>query len=181
MSPADTVPMNQFLSPSAFPACRRPTFLPTTFLTLFSLLILSCPPATAYVDPASGKPSPARVLRGFDAPEQKWSPGHRGVDMALSVGSPVVAAEDGKVAFVGTVAGKPVVSINHADGVRTTYQPVHGSVKQGQEVREGQVIGRLGNPVDGYPGLHWGALIAKDTYIDPLTLLDMPAIRLKPL
>ena len=133
----------------------------------------------AYVDPASGKPSPARVLRGFDAPEQKWSPGHRGVDMALSVGSPVVAAEDGEVAFVGTVAGKPVVSIDHADGVRTTYQPVHGSVKQGQKVREGQVIGRLGNPVDGYPGLHWGALIAKDTYIDPLTLLDMPVIRLK--
>lgn len=173
--------MNQFLSSSAFAACRRPTFLLTTFLTLLLLLILCCPPATAYVDPASGKPSPARVLRGFDAPEQKWSPGHRGVDMALSVGSPVVAAEDGKVAFVGTVAGKPVVSINHADGVRTTYQPVHGSVKQGQEVREGQVIGRLGNPVDGYPGLHWGALIAKDTYIDPLTLLDMPVIRLKPL
>ena len=173
--------MNQFLSRSAFPACRRPTFLPAVLLTCQSLLFLCCPPAMAYVDPASGKPSPARVLRGFDAPEQKWSPGHRGVDMALSVGSPVVAAEDGEVAFVGTVAGKPVVSIDHADGVRTTYQPVHGSVKQGQKVREGQVIGRLGNPVDGYPGLHWGARIAKDTYIDPLTLLDMPVIRLKPL
>ncbi len=163
------------------PAFRRPTFTTTAFLVVSSLLLLCCPPATSYVDPASGKPNPARVLRGFEAPEQKWSPGHRGVDMALAVGSPVVAAEDGVVAFVGTVAGKPVVSITHADGVRTTYQPVHGVVKQGQEVREGQVIGRLGNPVDGYPGLHWGALIAKDTYIDPLTLLDMPVIRLKPL
>ncbi len=163
------------------PACRRPAFAPTALLIVSFLLLLCCPPATAYVDPASGKQSPARVLRGFEAPEQKWSPGHRGVDMALAVGSPVVAAGDGVVAFVGTVAGKPVVSITHADGVRTTYQPVHGAVKQGQEVREGQVIGRLGNPVDGYPGLHWGALIAKDTYIDPLTLLDMPVIRLKPL
>lgn len=162
-------------------AFRRPTFTTTAFLVVSSLLLLCCPPATSYVDPASGKPNPARVLRGFEAPEQKWSPGHRGVDMALAVGSPVVAAEDGVVAFVGTVAGKPVVSITHADGVRTTYQPVHGAVKQGQEVREGQVIGCLGNPVDGYPGLHWGALIAKDTYIDPLTLLDMPVIRLKPL
>lgn len=162
-------------------AFRRPTFTTTAFLVVSSLLLLCCPPATSYVDPASGKPNPARVLRGFEAPAQKWSPGHRGVDMALAVGSPVVAAEDGVVAFVGTVAGKPVVSITHADGVRTTYQPVHGAVKQGQEVREGQVIGRLGNPVDGYPGLHWGALIAKDTYIDPLTLLDMPVIRLKPL
>ena len=163
------------------PAFRRPTFTTTAFLVVSSLLLLCCPPATSYVDPASGKPNPARVLRGFEAPEHKWSSGHRGVDMALAVGSPVVAAEDGVVAFVGTVAGKPVVSITHADGVRTTYQPVHGAVKQGQEVREGQVIGRLGNPVDGYPGLHWGALIAKDTYIDPLTLLDMPVIRLKPL
>ena len=163
------------------PAFRRPTFTTTAFLVVSSLLLLCCPPATSYVDPASGKPNPARVLRGFEAPEQQWSPGPRGVDMALAVGSPVVAAEDGVVAFVGTVAGKPVVSITHADGVRTTYQPVHGAVKQGQEVREGQVIGRLGNPVDGYPGLHWGALIAKDTYIDPLTLLDMPVIRLKPL
>lgn len=162
-------------------AFRRPTFTTTAFLVVSSLLLLCCPPATSYVDPASGKPNPARVLRGFEAPEHKWSPGHRGADMALAVGSPVVAAEDGVVAFVGTVAGKPVVSITHADGVRTTYQPVHGAVKQGQEVREGQVIGRLGNPVDGYPGLHWGALIAKDTYIDPLTLLDMPVIRLKPL
>lgn len=173
--------MTSILTPIFKPACRRPSSRYFGSLAVVSFLLLCCPPATAYVDPASGKPSPARVLRGFEAPEQKWSPGHRGVDMALAVGSPVVAAEDGVVAFVGTVAGKPVVSISHADGVRTTYQPVHGAVKQGQEVREGQVIGRLGNPVDGYPGLHWGALIAKDTYIDPLTLLDMPVIRLKPL
>ncbi|WP_293820866.1 M23 family metallopeptidase [uncultured Corynebacterium sp.] len=173
--------MSNIFTPILQPACRRPYSRYLGSLAVVSLLLLCCPPATAYVDPASGKPSPARVLRGFEAPEQKWSPGHRGVDMALAVGSPVVAAEDGVIAFVGTVAGKPVVSISHADGVRTTYQPVHGAVKQGQEVREGQVIGRLGNPVDGYPGLHWGALIAKDTYIDPLTLLDMPVIRLKPL
>lgn len=173
--------MSNIFAPILQPACRRPYSRYLGSLAVVSLLLLCCPPATAYVDPASGKPSPARVLRGFEAPEQKWSPGHRGVDMALAVGSPVVAAEDGVIAFVGTVAGKPVVSISHADGVRTTYQPVHGAVKQGQEVREGQVIGRLGNPVDGYPGLHWGALIAKDTYIDPLTLLDMPVIRLKPL
>ena len=89
-------------------AFRRPTFTTTAFLVVSSLLLLCCPPATSYVDPASGKPNPARVLRGFEAPEQKWSPGHRGVDMALAVGSPVVAAEDGVVAFVGTLAGKPV-------------------------------------------------------------------------
>ena len=116
--------MSHFSVSFSKPAFRRPTFTTTAFLVVSSLLLLCCPPATAYVDPASGKPNPARVLRGFEAPEQKWSPGHRGVDMALAVGSPVVAAEDGVVAFVGTVAGKPVVSITHA-AVSYTHLRAH--------------------------------------------------------
>ena len=174
-------PMNLFPRPRNNAACRCP-LIPTLATTLTGALVLLCAaPAAAYVDPASGKPRPVRVLRGFDKPEHKWSAGHRGVDMDLRIGGRVVAAESGTVAFVGTVAGTPVSSIDHADGIRTTYQPVHASVTQGQEVREGQTIGKLGHPVDGTPGLHWGARIAKDSYIDPLSLLDMPVIRLKPL
>lgn len=138
-------------------------------------------PAQAYVDPTTGQSYAGRVLRGFEAPERQWSTGHRGVDLAINIGSPVLAAEDGTVDFAGHVAGKPVIAIVHADGIRTTYQPVHANVQAGDVVHEGQEIGRLGHPVDGYPGLHWGALVAKDTYIDPLSLLDVPVIRLKPL
>lgn len=158
-------------------------------LGAFQLVILPCAPgapntptAWAYVDPTTGAAMATRVLEGFDPPAQKWSAGHRGVDLALSIGSDVRAAGDGEVYFVGKVAGKPVVSIAHADGVRTTYQPVFGHVAKGDKVREGQVIGRLAPPVDGKPGLHWGALIdgPEKTYIDPLSLLDAPVIRLKP-
>ncbi|MDU3176131.1 MAG: M23 family metallopeptidase [Corynebacterium striatum] len=158
-------------------------------LGAFQLVILPCvpsapntPTAWAYVDPTTGAAMATRVLEGFDPPAQKWSAGHRGVDLALSIGSDVRAAGDGEVYFVGKVAGKPVVSIAHADGVRTTYQPVFGHVSKGDKVREGQVIGRLAPPVDGKPGLHWGALIdgPEKTYIDPLSLLDAPVIRLKP-
>ncbi|OIR45447.1 hypothetical protein BJP07_03505 [Corynebacterium sp. NML130628] len=111
-------------------------------------------------------------------------PGHRGVDLALRIGSPVLAADAGTVAFVGNVAGTPVISIDHLDGIRTTYQPVHARVRQGDAVKTGEVIGTLARPTRPQAhmqdGLHWGALVAKDTYINPLSLLSTPTIRLKP-
>lgn len=152
----------------------------STALTIFIISLMGCVPAAAYVDPATGKDSPGRVLRGFEPPESRWGPGHRGVDLDLDIGDSVLAADDGTVAFAGSVAGTPVISIEHADGVRTTYQPVHAWVKAGETVTAGQDIGILAHSRDGYPGLHWGALIAKDTYIDPLSLLNAPVIRLKP-
>lgn len=139
------------------------------------------PPAHAYVDPTTGQPHATRITRSADIPEKNWLPGHRGVDLALSVGGEVRAAEDGTVAFTGVVAGTPVVSIDHPDGIRTTYQPVHALVAAGEPVDEGQVIGRLAASRAGeHDGLHWGALTGKDAYINPLSLLDTPEIRLKP-
>ena len=40
-----------------------------------------------------------------------------------SLGEAVLAAAEGTVAFVGSIAGKPVISIDHGS-VRTTYEPV---------------------------------------------------------
>ncbi|AGF72775.1 M23 family metallopeptidase [Corynebacterium halotolerans] len=142
----------------------------------------AAPSAAAYVDPTTGGSVATRVTRAFNKPEHNWLPGHRGVDLALGIGEPVVAAGDGVVAHAGVVAGTPVVSVDHDDGVRTTYQPVHARVRQGEEVAEGQAIGTLGHPVDGYPGLHWGARSGpdRDEYLNPLSLLDAPTIRLKP-
>ncbi|AKE41473.1 membrane metalloendopeptidase protein [Corynebacterium kutscheri] len=150
--------------------------------SIFSIAILfiTAFPAQAYISPTTGSHKPGTVLRGFNKPERNWLPGHRGVDLALAIGSQVFAAEDGTVAFAGMVAGIPVVSIDHADGIRTTYQPVHALVTAGDKVSEGQVIGTLSHPTDGYPGLHWGARTGKDEYLNPLSLLDFPIIRLKP-
>ena len=71
-------------------------------------------PRPAYTWPTGG---PAAVLEGFDPPAVVWGSGHRGVDLALAAGSPVLAAGDGTVVFAGMVAGRPVVSIDHADGM----------------------------------------------------------------
>lgn len=122
------------------------------------------------------------VLEDFAPPAARWGSGHRGVDLSLAAGSPVLAAADGTVAFAGTVAGKPVVSIDHADGVRTTYEPVEGSVEAGEVVARGQVIGTLlpGHRSDGASALHWGARTGPKEYVNPLRLISPPVIRLKP-
>lgn len=124
--------------------------------------------------------APPAVLRPFDDPEQPWLPGHRGVDLAGPVGSPVRAAADGVVAFAGAVAGRGVVSIDHADGIRTTYEPVTAVVATGDVVVRGTVIGTLdaGHPGLGgtLPGgggatLHWGARTGPQSYVDPTLLV----------
>lgn len=126
--------------------------------------------------------APASVLEGFDPPSQPWGAGHRGVDLALAAGSPVLAAGAGTVAFAGLVAGRPVVSIDHDGGIRTTYEPVEPTVSVGERVAAGQVIGVLlaGHRGDGVDALHWGARTGRRTYINPLRLLRPAVIRLKP-
>lgn len=157
----------------------RLTVLPAVLLVSLTWTAVA-PPAAGYVSPATGDTVATGVLRAFDLPEHDWLPGHRGVDLELRVGSPVLAAGDGVVAFAGSVAGTPTVSIDHADGVRTTYQPVHARVSRGDEVAEGTEIGTLGHPADGRPGLSWGARTGPADYLNPLSLLDAPTIRLKP-
>jgi murein DD-endopeptidase MepM/ murein hydrolase activator NlpD len=123
-----------------------------------------------------------RVTRPFDAPESRWGAGHRGVDLAAAPGTAVRAAGDGVVLFAGLVAGRPVVSVAHGDGLRTTYEPVDPAVRAGQRVGAGTVLGVL---LPGHPGcpaaacLHWG-LRRGETYLDPLLLLRPPRLRLLP-
>ena len=120
--------------------------------------------------------SPGAVVRGYSPPPQPWLPGHRGVDLAASPAAQVRAAGAGHVAFAGMVAGRPVVSIDHAGGFRTTYEPVRSAVKVGDAVEQGQVIGLV---IGIHPGcaapacVHWGARWSDDPegYLNPLELL----------
>ena len=133
-----------------------------------------------YVDPGTRSASPSPVLQGFDPPEQDWLPGHRGVDLDIAIGAPIAAAGSGTVHFAGTVTGTPTISINHDGGLRTTYQPVFARVSAGDHVIAGEIIGTLAPPINGKPGLHWGARTGPKTYINPLDLLGDVTIRLKP-
>ncbi|MGV9712360.1 M23 family metallopeptidase [Gordonia sp. NPDC003424] len=170
------------------PRQLRPLYGLVEIVVVFALLWAL--PAIAAAQPTRfGWPlaPPVSVLRGFDVPEQRWQPGHRGVDLGSSAGASVRSAGDGTVQFVGEVAGRPLVSIRHADDLITTYEPVHGSVGRGQEVRRGEVIGVV---MAGHPGcpvaacLHWGARRGRGhdaVYLDPRALLGAVRVRLKPL
>lgn len=154
-------------------------------VVLLVVLLLSgpaaaAPPAVALWGwPLDGAPV---VSRPFEQPPTPYAAGHRGVDLVGAAGRPVLAAGAGVVAFAGMVAGRPVVSVSHADGLRTTYEPVQPLVAAGQPVARGQPLGQLvgghtGCPVDAC--LHWG-LRRGETYLDPLLLLRPPQVRLLP-
>ncbi|MFC8526908.1 M23 family metallopeptidase [Nocardia sp. NPDC057227] len=134
------------------------------------------------------RPRPV-VLRRFDNPAHDWLPGHRGVDLGGVPGGPVLAPGDGIVVFAGTVAGKPVVSLRHEGGLRTTYEPVEADVAAGARITRGSPIGTLTTGHEGCPVpvcLHWGArrdptIRNRPQYVDPLGLLRLAPLRLKPL
>ncbi|MDT5141053.1 MAG: hypothetical protein QOI79_377 [Mycobacterium sp.] len=127
------------------------------------------------------------MVRTFDAPSPDWNRGHRGVDLAGTPGQPVYAAGAATVVYAGMLAGRQLVSLAHPGGLHTSYEPVRATVRVGQLLDAGTVIGEL---VAGHRGcpvaacLHWGAMwgpAARANYVDPLGLLASTPIRLKPL
>ncbi len=117
-------------------------------------------------------PFPVRVLRAFAAPPQRWAAGHRGLDLATEPGVAVLAPAAGTVAVAGTVVDRGVVTVVHADGRRSSLEPVTPSVVVGQRVAAGEAVGTLSGRgwhcADAC--LHWGVRQGLD-YVDPLTLL----------
>jgi murein DD-endopeptidase MepM/ murein hydrolase activator NlpD len=89
----------------------------------------------------------------------------------------VRAAAAGEVAFSGEVGGTPVVVIQLPGGLRTTYEPVRGTLPVGTAVAPGRTVGVLAGGLPHCPGpcLHWG-LLSGGVYLDPLTLLP-PSLR----
>lgn len=121
-------------------------------------------------------PPPHPVISPFQAPAHPYGPGHRGIDIAVPAeGAAVRAVEAGTVRFSGIVAGRGVVSVQHADGLISTYEPVRGVLEEGRRVESGEVLGTLAlasssSHCPGRSCLHLGARRG-GTYLDPLPLL----------
>ncbi|MFH1071887.1 MAG: M23 family metallopeptidase [Nanoarchaeota archaeon] len=113
---------------------------------------------------------------------------HDGLDINGNKGDPVLAAIDGIVAYAGWYNGRSgnSVIVNNGTGLYTSYTHLSGfGVKPGQEIKQEEVIGFLGNsgkplnPHQKYrPHLHFGAKIIgmttegkpKECTIDPISL-----------
>ncbi|MCF6441593.1 peptidoglycan DD-metalloendopeptidase family protein [Pseudoalteromonas luteoviolacea] len=104
---------------------------------------------------------------------------HKGLDFAATVGTSVFAAGDGKILkanWGGSFGNR--VTIKHANGYKTLYAHLRSfakGLKAGQFVKQGQVIGYLGNTgLSQAPHLHYE--VHKDGHaINPLKL-NMPQL-----
>jgi murein DD-endopeptidase MepM/ murein hydrolase activator NlpD len=124
--------------------------------------------------------APHPVARPFVAPASPYAAGHRGVDIRAPAGSVVRAPADGVVHFAGFVVDRPVLSITHAGGVISSYEPVSTSLVAGDAVRRGQVIATLLPGHCASPCLHLGARV-NGVYVNPLLFLgDVPRAVLLP-
>ena len=95
-------------------------------------------------------------------PVQKRYKAHRGVDYAARTGTPVVAAGNGKVTHsTYNKYNGNYVFIQHGNGIITKYLHFSKrSVKKGQRVKQGQVIGYVGaTGLAAGPHLHYEFLL----------------------
>jgi murein DD-endopeptidase MepM/ murein hydrolase activator NlpD len=122
-------------------------------------------PPSASPPPSSGewqRPSSGRISSGFGP---RWGRNHNGVDIAASVGTPVVATRGGTVVHVtsschptsswgcGGGFGNYVV-VDHGDGFGSVYAHLSQvAVGSGQSVGRGGGIGQIGNSGNSY-GAH---------------------------
>lgn len=85
-----------------------------------------------------------RVVRPFEKPTQRWSAGHRGVDLRVPENDRrVYAPAPGKVVFSGTVVNRKVLVLAHPDGRRSTFEPMDEALPVGTTVAAGEVIGTV--------------------------------------
>ena len=146
-------------------------------------------PNTKLVIPGATRLQPRDVIlvngqlqKAFDWPVKgrisstfgpRWGKMHNGLDIAVSTGTQVKAAADGRVTFAGWNGGYGIlVIVDHGNGVETRY--AHNSrlnVKVGQKVERGQVVAYSGNTgVSTGPHVHF-EIRQRNNPVNPQTYL----------
>ncbi|MDX2232796.1 MAG: peptidoglycan DD-metalloendopeptidase family protein [Leptolyngbyaceae cyanobacterium bins.349] len=106
----------------------------------------------------------------------RWGRMHKGIDIAGPIGTPIVAAAEGRITYAGWNSGGYgyLVEIQHPDGSLTLY--AHNNrilVQVGQEVDQGQQIAEMGST--GYstgPHLHFEVHPTGRGAVNPMPFLQ---------
>lgn len=136
--------------------------------------------APPLVDPLWIWPVAGVVSHRYEQPAHAYGPGHRGIDVLVAERS-VRAPADGVVLFAGTVVDRPLITIDHGQGIVSTLEPVSSPLVPGTAVAQGDGIGELSAGGHSGPGeLHLGARWNGD-YVNPLLFLgEVPRAVLLP-
>ncbi|MDR3132259.1 MAG: M23 family metallopeptidase [Rickettsiales bacterium] len=99
---------------------------------------------------------------------------HKGVDYAAKFGTPIYAAAEGVIEYIGNNGGYgKYIKIKHKNGYSTCYAHMSkfsSDVKLGSKVKQGQVIAYVGSTgVATGPHLHY-EVIYNGKHVDPLTI-----------
>ena len=97
-------------------------------------------------------------------PIMGYSKMHRGVDFGAPTGTPIYAAGDGTVEFVGTKGGYGnYLKIKHNNSYSTAYAHISrfgSNIKNGGKVRQGQIVAYVGSTgASTGPHLHYEVLV----------------------
>lgn len=135
------------------------------------------PPAATVPDPKPARAADAAVINwGWPANGailQTFNSNTKGIDLAGSLGDPVIAAADGKVMYSGNgVRGLGnLIIINHQNGFITAYAHNRALlVKTGQNVKRGAKIAEIGETDTTSPRLHF-EIRRQGTPVDPMQYL----------
>lgn len=109
----------------------------------------------------------------YQQPEHDYGPGHRGIDLWVGAdNAEAVAPASGTIAWVGTVADRPLVTIDHGNGYVTTLEPVVATVDVGAPIEAGAIVGYVTTGGHAAAGtLHWGVR-QNGNYVSPATLFS---------
>lgn len=135
-----------------------------------SAVALTSLPQHSLLWPAKGK-----VVRTFaNSVASMHGGGSKGIDIAGALGQEVVASAAGKVVYSGNALkgyGRAII-IKHRDNVVTVYAFArHLLVREGQIVKAGERIAKMGSDVSGNVMLHFEVRI-NGTPQDPLLYLQ---------
>ncbi len=118
----------------------------------------------------------SRVTSGFSRnrfhPVLKQGRPHYGVDFGAPEGTPIYAVGDGVVSWAGPNGGHGrFVKLDHAGPYDSSYSHMSRvSVKKGQKVRQGQLLGYVGSTgLSTGPHLHYQFWV-DGRYVNPLTV-----------
>ena len=130
-------------------------------------------PLGSAADMVFRRPTSAPVLDPFRLPDGQYGAGNRGIEYDTKENERIVAAARGVVVFAGPVAGSLFVTVDHGNGLETSYGFVQNIlVRKGQNVLDGDLLALAAGP------FHFS--VRRDgEYLDPEPFFGVRRVRVR--